>query len=726
MFRVRQLRNLLQAGSTGWDRRSSARCRKPVRLMLESLEERLTPSGGNPSVTQTAGSYSTLTAAVAADTAADTNYVIEITNNFTFASGGQVTISKLGTGSTLSLEGQDGTNYTLSGNGNRLFTIGSSQNVTFADLTLTGGSVSNSKVAQGGAILDQGGNVTLSKVIVQGNTVKGGAAEGGGVYISGASILTIRDSILSDDSAQGVQGADGTVPGMNGGAGGSAYGGGLYVLGSGWTVTLIGDTFSGNTAIGGNGGSGAVGSNATAPNTSGGTGGAGGNGGDALGGATYFSVSGNGGRDNLTILNDLSAPLTHPSTMIDNIAQAGTGGEGGAGGDSTGTAFDSGGGGGGFSGTAEGGALYVGSDTGATANVNIGNSAFYANKVATGNDGAIGAHGTGGRFEPPPEASGSSASGPSGPIAAGGGLALADGNITIVNSTIATNTAFNTAVAPFWGGAVSLADTLPSPGLGGGIFDNDAATVILDNNTITQNSVSRGNYYYSSSTSTGAGVLIASGNPTLVNNLIQGNQNTDSSPSDLATSGTALNNASNNFIGTISPNAVSSTANIVGNTRVQLDRVVGIDADGNLTGGPVYYPLLPGVVSIGTGSTIALPTIAAVEGTTAANAVDAIGNPRSNNDGINLGAVQLPPPSPPSPPPSPAPSPAPAALDVPPLLAFFNSLLQGTETVNADGTETITDSFFGIPLIVSTFDSQGNIQDVTLFGFDVTLLFLLL
>jgi len=42
---------------------------------------------------------------------------------------------------------------------------------------------------------------------------------------------------------------------------------------------LIGDTLSGNTAIGGNGGNGVAGSNATAPNTSGGNGGNGGNGG---------------------------------------------------------------------------------------------------------------------------------------------------------------------------------------------------------------------------------------------------------------------------------------------------------------------------------------------------------------------------------------------------------------------------------------------------------------
>jgi hypothetical protein len=56
-----------------------------------------------------------------------------------------------------------------------------------------------------------------------------------------------------------------------------------------------------------------------------------------------------------------------------------------------------------------------------------------------------------------------------------------------------------------------------------------------------------------------------------------------------------------------------------------------------------------------------------------------------------------------------------------PLNSFFGG---GTQTVNADGTETITDSFFGIPLIVSTFDSSGGFVGVTYFGIDITFLFL--
>jgi immunoglobulin I-set domain protein len=71
----------------------------------------------------------------------------------------------------------------------------------------------------------------------------------------------------------------------------------------------------------------------------------------------------------------------------------------------------------------------------------------------------------------------------------------------------------------------------------------------------------------------------------------------------------------------------------------------------------------------------------------------------------------------------PPPPPPPPALNVPPLLAFFDSLLGGVETVNANGTETITDYLFAFPLLVSTFDHSGNLVSVDLIGFDVTYLF---
>jgi hypothetical protein len=94
-----------------------------------------------------------------------------------------------------------------------------------------------------------------------------------------------------------------------------------------------------------------------------------------------------------------------------------------------------------------------------------------------------------------------------------------------------------------------------------------------------------------------------------------------------------------------------------------------------------------------------------------------VGSDFTQNFTLTVNSVSVPPPSPP-----PAPV-SPPALKVPPLLALIDALLRGVETVNANATETITDSFFGIPLIVSTYDSSGNLRSVTLFGFNITFLF---
>jgi hypothetical protein len=40
-----------------------------------------------------------------------------------------------------------------------------------------------------------------------------------------------------------------------------------------------------------------------------------------------------------------------------------------------------------------------------------------------------------------------------------------------------------------------------------------------------------------------------------------------------------------------------------------------------------------------------------------------------------------------------------------------------------DGTVTVKENFFGFKLIVSTYNSAGNLTNVTLMGFDVTFLF---
>jgi hypothetical protein len=67
--------------------------------------------------------------------------------------------------------------------------------------------------------------------------------------------------------------------------------------------------------------------------------------------------------------------------------------------------------------------------------------------------------------------------------------------------------------------------------------------------------------------------------------------------------------------------------------------------------------------------------------------------------------------------------PAPPALHKPFLLALFDQFLNGVEKLNADGTVTVTDSFLGLSLLVSTYNSAGNLVRVTFLGFDITALF---
>jgi uncharacterized repeat protein (TIGR01451 family) len=233
----------------------AARKRKSARLVLESLEDRITPS-------QTAGGYTALTQAIAADTAGNTNYVIQITNNFQFNSGGQVSISKLGAGSTLTIEGQNGTNYTLTGNGNRLFDIAKNQTVSLQNLTLTGGQVSGS-AAKGGAVYNSG-SLSMKSVVVGGNQAIGSSgnnAAGGGIYSSGGS-LTLSHDVIGEKVEQTVKKNFDTkaviskhtniVVGASnkaaGGTGGSGLGGGLYVAGG--TVNVTSCTIAGNQASG--------------------------------------------------------------------------------------------------------------------------------------------------------------------------------------------------------------------------------------------------------------------------------------------------------------------------------------------------------------------------------------------------------------------------------------------------------------------------------------------
>jgi hypothetical protein len=112
--------------------------------------------------------------------------------------------------------------------------------------------------------------------------------------------------------------------------------------------------------------------------------------------------------------------------------------------------------------------------------------------------------------------------------------------------------------------------------------------------------------------------------------------------------------------------------------------------------------------------------------TSLAPSTDQRGLPRPTNGPTDLGSVQVsgvptsPPGSSTGSPPTPKPPPT---LHTPPLLALFDELLHGVETVNGNETETVIDTIFGISLLVSTYDGAGNLTSVTLFGTNITALF---
>ena len=135
----------------------------------------------------------------------------------------------------------DGSNLTLSGDD-------LTDNVVTESPTDAGAGATD-LYANGGALDSLAGTLIITDCQITGNQALGasgpstlGIAQGGGINVQGGS-ATISNSTIGDDLARG---------GDNSGDGG-AFGGGLacYV-----PTTIMASTFSGNTAIGGNGGTG--------------------------------------------------------------------------------------------------------------------------------------------------------------------------------------------------------------------------------------------------------------------------------------------------------------------------------------------------------------------------------------------------------------------------------------------------------------------------------------
>jgi CSLREA domain-containing protein len=286
---------------------------------------------------------------------------------------------------------------------------------TLSGLTLTGGHGGG----QGGGVLN-GGALTLRDVLVTGNTAGSGQGftdgrgrDGGGIYNEQGATLTAVDSAIRSNSAGAGAPSDNGLPAGNGGDGGG-------ILDEGGTVTLRDSTISDNAA-----GAGSNGVTFRGNGTAGGVGGVGGaisitdngslnvedstiagnragNGG--TGGEGVGAGNGGPGGESGGIYSDGSVTLKD-STISGNVAGAGgAGGPGGSGGP---------GGPGGLA-----GGIYNGDVLSVTDVTVAGNSA------APGGAGGFGLNGQG----------------PSGSDGVGGAI-YTDGAINMTHATIANNTA---------------------------------------------------------------------------------------------------------------------------------------------------------------------------------------------------------------------------------------------------------------------------------------------
>jgi hypothetical protein len=547
-------------------------------------------------------------------------------------------------------------------------------NCNLSDNHVTGGNASDlgggGGEAAGGSIYAIGHSTTLNDCTSLGNTVTGGTASagsggsalGGGGYVQGTA--TIQSSNISNNI---VTGGAGTIPSSTIGNL-TAFGPNASIPGDlGGRATGGGIWASGAMTISGcnlsgstlTGGNGTV--NNSTVNRSGDVGG------QALGGGA-------------AVFGDQSSTITDSILSNNNL----TGGNGNyAAGAFTGT----------VGGSASGGGVYVSTSGSPTPTLDISDSTLSGNFVTGGNGSLSGIakiNGDGGIPLPG--------------FASGGGARFEAGSVTnLVNSTIADNQAI--------GGQSS--SNIPVAAGGGLFFDNGSAAH-LTNVTVVGNQASPSPTGQGSTSGGGIdNANLLKGTVTLHNTLVAlngANKGPDYNGS--------VSNTEHNLISVADGSSGFSAANgdLLGSELHFLNPVIGSLAN---NGGPTQtIALLAGSPAINAGDT---------NGSLVTGKFDQRGQgfARVVNGVIDIGAFEVQPPkvSPPlviKPPPSPA---APPTLHTPSLLAFLDSLLGAVETGNGNGTWTVTDSLFGIPLFVSTYDRAGNLLSVTVFGINVTFLF---
>jgi hypothetical protein len=231
----------------------------------------------------------------------------------------------------------------------------------------------------------------------------------------------------------------------------------------------------------------------------------------------------------------------------------------------------------------------------------------------------------------------------------------------------------------------------------------------LTNVTVTGN---QANWSVPGGIAGGGGLYNKDAKVTLVNTLVAGNTiNLNDIVSGPDLRGEFISGG-HNLIGIADNFGITGAGDRTGTTASPLDPRLGPLQD---NGGPTPTMLpLPGSPLLGTGDPTQAPSTdqrglsRPAGGPTDIGAVQETGVPGTGGGGGSTPAN---------------PAPTMPALHTPLLLALFDQLLDGVKRLNGDGTVTVTDSFLGLSVLVSTYSSAGGLVNVSFFGLDVTALF---
>lgn len=440
------------------------------RPRLDILEDRSLPSTFTVTNLLDSGPGSLRAAVVAANANPGADAINFATTGTIALTSGELDITD-----SLIINGPGLNSLTVSGNNSsRVFGLPGNPTVSIADLTVANGWTSDSP---GAGITMAGGNLTLDRVTVSGNSAVGapggydysgtlvysvGEGLGGGLYVAGGT-LTLDQSTVSGNYAIGGAGLDDVG---YAGYGGEGAGAGLYVAGG--TVYVNQSTVGWNNALGGAGGNIVQGYFEGLPYAGGGGTAAGGGIQIAAGTVQFYqstladnaAVGGNSGSGSWAYSGSPGAgeggglSITGGTLTLDQSTVSGNSAVGGAGAVDGGQYnFGS------YGGSGDGGGLHV---AGGTVSVNL--------TTLSGNQALGGAGGTAGN---------GIAYGVSGGDAAGGGIRIAAGTVQLSQSTLSGNTAD--------GGSGGFGDILgpDGVGVGGGLSIAAAVPRLADLDTFT-------------------------------------------------------------------------------------------------------------------------------------------------------------------------------------------------------------------------------------------------